>query len=436
MSSTCWHSTSIIMPNVSDPEKSDEFQSEKLTLDEDSKLDVPPEGGYGWVVVLSSFLIHFVVLGVQYSWGIYQQYYLSHTFAGRVKASSLSLVGTIGAAAMPICGIVTGRLADRYGFKLIAFCGTATLTLGLILASFAKELWHLYLTQGLLYGVGSSLCFFPAISVPSQWFKQRRGLAVGIAVSGSGIGGLALGPATDRLISSLGHQWALRVTGIFSFVLLSVACILLRTRAKTKVNSPIIDVKLFKNPKFIIMCLGGVTFSFGYLIPMYYIPDYASSISLSASSGALIVGLLNGASALGRVLLGTAADRFGRLNLLVFCMLVGSLSTLIIWPNAGSFAPLLIFALLFGFTAGGFISLFPVVIANIFGLENLATVTGLVYASTGVGNLAGSPTAGALHDSTSDYLPVILLSGVTMVFGTLVNFGLRMMVERKLFAKA
>ncbi|KAK9767848.1 hypothetical protein K7432_002030 [Basidiobolus ranarum] len=425
------------MSSESNPKKSLEFNSEKLTHDEGhSEIDVPPEGGYGWVVVFSSFLFHFVVLGVQYSWGIYQQHYLSHTYAGRVSASSLSLVGTIGAGAMPICGIVTGRLADKYGYKLIAFCGTIGISLGLILASFATEVWHLYLTQGLLYGVGSSLCFFPAISVPSQWFKQKRGLAVGIAVSGSGVGGLALVPLTSKLISSLGYQWALRITGIFSFVLLSVACLLLRTRLKVQVTGPIFDIELFKNLKFIVMWCGGAIFSFGYLIPIYYIPEYASSINLSVSTGALIVGLLNGASALGRIILGSAADKFGRLNLLVICMVVGALSTLLIWTNSSSFAPLLIFALLFGFTAGGFISLFPVVIASIFGLDQLATVTGLIYASTGVGNLAGSPTAGALHDSTASYMPVILLSGAAMAVGTLINILLRMLVERRIFVKA
>lgn len=79
--------------------------------------------------------------------------------------------------------------------------------------SFANQLWQLYLTQGMLFGIGAAFCFAPSVTLPSQWFYKRRGLATGIAVSGSGIGGVVLSPLTQHLIATMGYRNALRVLG-------------------------------------------------------------------------------------------------------------------------------------------------------------------------------------------------------------------------------
>jgi MFS family permease len=76
----------------------------------------------------------------------------------------------------------------------------------------------LYLTQGVLFGVGASLAYYPAIAVPSQYFVKHRGLAIGIAVSGTGLGGFALAPLTNALINMVDIFWTLRILAITVFV--------------------------------------------------------------------------------------------------------------------------------------------------------------------------------------------------------------------------
>jgi hypothetical protein len=125
---------------------------------------------------------------------------------------------------------------------LTVFFGACFIFAGLFLASFSNQLYQYYLTQGILYGIGASFTYFvslspftcimlyanncfgkPAVSIPSQWFDKRRGLATGIAVSGSGVGGLLLSIATAQLLNSVGLGWTLRITAIFAFGLFSTS---------------------------------------------------------------------------------------------------------------------------------------------------------------------------------------------------------------------
>ena len=81
------------------------------------------------------------------------------------------------------------------------------------------QLWHLYLTQGLLYGIGSSMYYFPLMSLTPAYFDRNRGAAMGIVLAGSGAGGLVLSPVFHTLLTRLGIRWALRILGIWNFVL-------------------------------------------------------------------------------------------------------------------------------------------------------------------------------------------------------------------------
>ncbi|ORX90486.1 MFS general substrate transporter [Basidiobolus meristosporus CBS 931.73] len=377
------------MPKPSEEKKDFTLKNEEVPL---------PDGGYGWFVVLSSFLIHFVTLGISYTFGVYQTFYYNDLFQHKVKMSTLSLVGTFATSFMTIFGIFTGHLADRYGYRVISFVGCFFVGGGLIAASFATQPWHLYLTQGLMYGIGASLCFCPAVSLPSQWFVKYRGLATGIAVAGAGVGGLSLSPITRKLIDVVGYQWTLRIIGMCAFVILAIASALLKTRLQLPPRGVLIDLSLFKQRYFQLLFSGALVLSIGYMIPFFHVSNYAVFKGMTASQGALITGFINGASAVGRVVLGLVADKVGRINAISFCVLLDSLIILVFWPFATTFSSVFAFAILYGFFGGGYISMLPVVSAELFGIEKIATTIGLVYASTGFGYLIGIPVGGVIVD--------------------------------------
>lgn len=177
--------------------------------------------------------------------------------------------------------------------------------------------------------------------------------------------------------------------------------------------------------------------------PLFYLA-YAVDHGLSQSQGAMINSFLNGASFFGRFAGGLFGDRFGLINLTLFCAAASSLTTLLIWMFAGSLPVLLVYVILYGLLGGGFIALLAPVIAEQFGTSSLTILVGIVFGVNGLGSLTGTPIAtailtslgGKLGDddghmdpsSLNSYKGAIGFIGGIMGAGAIVIFFLRLKV--------
>ncbi|KAG0162685.1 hypothetical protein DFQ30_001507 [Apophysomyces sp. BC1015] len=308
--------------------------------------------------------------------------------------------------------------------------GTVLCTAALILASFAQELWQVFLTQGVLFGLGASFVWFPCIGAPQQWFSERRGLAVGLAMSGSGIGGLCVSNICQAAIASLGFRWALRIVGIMVFVLLSITTLLVRplgTNSQTGGKGKLINWYLFKNPQFSIMFVHGLITTFGYMTPFFLLPLHANNLGLNPWIGTNLSAIMSGVNAAARIFTGYMGDKVGRFNSLFLCTFLAGVSCLVIWTNVHNEATLWVFAVLYGFFGGGYIALFPTVQPQVVGLEHISPAVGLLYFTNLFGYMFGTPIASALINRTTpaDYRTAAIWSGVTVIVGSLFAGWLR-----------
>ncbi|KAF9352407.1 hypothetical protein BGX26_009768 [Mortierella sp. AD094] len=415
------------------------------------------EGGVeGWLAVLGSLLIHcFVFAPTEFVFGVFVLHY--QDVFPESPASAIAFVGTTGSAITYIAGFLSGILADRFGFRPTAFAGSVIMALSLVGASFSTQLWHLYVTQGVLFGIGASFAYYPAIAVPSQYFVKHRGLAIGIAVSGTGLGGFGLAPLTNTLIEKVDIYWTLRILGMMIFVVCGGASMLI---AEKKVNpveydeeqqdqertmigeffraTEAMDVEIevkknkkpsffqalhvFKDPQFLSLTLAELTASIGYLIPLYFMQTYAVYIGLSAEQGAFILGLSNGSAFVGRILLGIISDRVSNTKTLLFCCWATAFSVIVFWTIAKSFGTLLLMGMTFCMFVGAYVSLVPVAVAESFGTDTIASMIGLMYGAGGLAMWGGSPLAGYILDSTLpnlSYTPVIMTAGISLVLGAI-----------------
>ncbi|KAF8941404.1 hypothetical protein BGZ58_009487 [Dissophora ornata] len=258
----------------------------------EGKLLDYPEGGFGWLVVLASFVVNFWSFGPNITFGVYQAHLLkAGTFPGAL-ATDISWVGSIGTAAMFIPGPFVAPMTRFLGLRAVVAIGIILASLGFITASFATQLWHLYMTQGLLFGIGGGLVFFSSISVTAQYFEKRRGLANGIAVAGSGIGGLALAPLTRLLIAQVGIRWCQRIVGFAILGFMAAIFAFIRPRVKTVKRGPIFDLSLFKVPGFSWLLLTAFVVTFGYMVPIFLIPTYSNVwLGQSAATGANLISI-------------------------------------------------------------------------------------------------------------------------------------------------
>ncbi|KAJ2080237.1 Glucosamine-6-phosphate isomerase (Glucosamine-6-phosphate deaminase) (GNPDA) (GlcN6P deaminase) [Coemansia sp. RSA 988] len=381
--------------------------------------DALPNGGYGWVVVVCCFMLEFFAEGPVSAFGVFQDYYVNERFKGRTSNATISLIGVLSSSCMAILGVVSGKLCERFGYKIVPLYGVFTLSLGYFLASFAYEPWHLLLTQGVLCGVGAALTFLPAVVVPAQWFDRHRGLATGAVSLGIGVGGIVWTEFDHLLIKKISVSWVLRLTSVIVLAVCTASLMLIKTYRVSPTVSRV-GLESVRNSNLFIFLTAAFFTGISSLVPFYYLPAYAKDIGISSSGGALITSIANAASLAGRVLGAVSSDYFGPLVVLVCAYALTSSSILFIWATTHSFGGTMAFGIVFGLGYGATFTQTSTFVAKYFGVDTLPVFVGLYYTLSGIGYLFGPPIAGVILEKTRSwgmpYIALKLYAGVPMYF--------------------
>jgi len=190
-------------------EEEEEKQLEEMMEGEETTSITPPDGGWGWVVVFASFMIHIIADGITYSFGIFLVELIKVFQAERGVTSLIPsiLVGiTLGS------GPIASSFTNRYGCRVVTIAGALLGALGLAVSTLAKSITVLYFTIGVCTGLGFGLIYLPAIVSVSMYFEKKRAFATGIAVCGSGLGTFIMAPVTKGLINKFGWEGAMLIT--------------------------------------------------------------------------------------------------------------------------------------------------------------------------------------------------------------------------------
>jgi MFS family permease len=383
------------------------------------------DGGYGWVVVLGAFLANAVGFGILYSFTVFFPSIVGEFDSGR---GATSVIPSVAAAVMLGMGGVLGRLTDRVGPRRMVAAGAVLITAGLLLSSWSVSIWQVYLSYGLLLGLGVGSSFLPSNAAVGQWFSRKRGLATGIAVAGSGVGSIVLAPVSERLIATYDWRIATRVIAVAGFILLLFVAAIIRGRGVRHTSS--VFGRMRADRTFRILYISAAIGSYGYWVPFVHIVPYARDRGLSIADAALLVSIMGALNIIGRVALGAVADSFGRVRIFQLS-LVAMTVAILLWPLARHSGGLIAFVAVYGFFAGAFISLLFALTADYFGVERLPGITGLLNTAAALGTLLGPSVSGAIFDVSNSYVPAILVAGVAMAVSTSFSFSLPHLQRRR-----
>jgi MFS family permease len=223
------------------------------------------------------------------------------------------------------------------------------------------------------------MVYITATAILPQWFSTRRSLAVGLASSGAGLGGLVYNLLAGALIQSIGVGWTYRVMACGTLVINVLCSLLLKDRNKfVKPVQSWFNYREFGHVEVLLIVGWGFLTDIGYVVLLFSLPHYATSLGMSPTQGSIVGAMLSLGIAIGRPVIGHYSDHWGRVNMAGCMTALCGILCLAIWVPAKTFGVLILFAIPAGAVAGVFWGTCSAVTAEVVGLKRLPTVFGII----------------------------------------------------------
>lgn len=394
-----------------------------------------PEGGRGWLVVAGTSCALNTGFGMVNAFGIYMTYYGQEMFPN-TSSSTMSLIGGLQVSLVYFSSIPVRMLINKIGVQPVLAIGGFLIVLSLMMTSISTQVWHLFLAQGVTFGLGAGCCYLPAVSVPSEYFKKKRALALGVTAAGSSVGGVIWPIAIKRLLVSVGFAWTNRIIG---FIFIPVLAFMVwATKPRLAHSKAEISFELLRNWRFLILCAAQLVGMFGVFPALFYVDTYGERLgNLPSSVLNYSVAILNATSILGRIAPAYLADRVGRLNVLTPFVFLTGLFPLVFWLPSRGESLFVLFLVMWGIASGCFISMFPSCVGQLFGVKHTLSGIALLNMAAVPGALAGGAIGGKflpLPDQAvgiEGFTGLIVFSGVVMLASCLILLSLRLSISFK-----
>ncbi len=362
-----------------------------------------------WLIVLAAFFCAFVSFGVTYSFGVFLR---PLGIAFGASHATLSTVFSTLTVLSFFLSPATGELADKIGPRYVVGAGALLMGGGLLLTAQAHSLPMLFISYGVCVGAAVACIYIPAIAAVGEWFRLRRDIALGIAISGIGCGTLVAAPLAARLTVDMGWRHAFDVFGWASLAIV-LGCAALLSRPPVLREKVKIDVLGMMHTRTFVLLYVALAFSgIAIFTAFVFITPFATSLGASHVAGAALIGYVGASSVVGRLGLNALAPRFGLLNMYKASYLI-LLTSSAIWWFSDSYSILIVFALVMGVGYGGVAAMTPAVAAVRFGIEGLGELLGFLFTSFGVASLVGPPLAGVLVENMHDFRWPAYVAGVS-----------------------
>jgi len=357
-----------------------------------------------------------LTLGIAYIWSVFQTGIANSIFEGDNAAAGLTF--SLLLLMLTFGSVIGGKLAVRFNTRIVVFIGGLILSAGFFLASFVTpgNGWVLWVTYGIMGGVGMGFTYSTTIACAQKWFPHKKGLISGVIVASLGFGGVVFTPLVETLISTFGGEGAgepntfIVLSAVF-LIVCSVGSYFLKnppdgymaeklassTTSTAAANEMPEEAKnytateMLKTPKFYLVlitlmlaCMGGLMM-IGFAKPI----AFAKGMTETATIGVIAISVSN---SFGRLFWGIVSDKLGRINTVL--VLLSGTAVFALFVNLATGYWIFVLIALIGLFYGGILSTFPSLTSDLFGAKNMASNYGFVLLGFGAGAIISSQIAG------------------------------------------
>ena len=367
----------------------------------------------------------------------------------------ISTIHSIHLTVMILTIPIIGRMTDKYGSKIMFLFSAFFMGLGFFLCGIVKELWQFYLFYIIAsLGVGATTAL--PTSIIQKWFVKKKGLALGIAVSGIGAGPPIAAPLADYLISHYSWRTSYFIIGVLLWAILTLVALAMVDRPEDIGLRPLgeeefhstselrpqishdrivekttslktanwITKDAIRTKTFYILSSIWILCALPVHLVMINIVPFAINMGIPKGAAATGLGLIGGMSIVGRLLGGAFSDLFGLKRSLIVAAFF-STATLLWLPFIKTSHMFLVFVVAYGFFYGARVPQIPGLIGNYFGNKNLTEIMGIFWAMAGTGGIIGSLIGGFVHDITGSYVVPFLIAALCFGLAGALTFLLK-----------
>jgi len=400
---------------------------------------------YGWINLFAAAVLGFMGGLYIMSFGIFLPFLIDDFGWNRSVAS---LAATINLITMGLSGPLAGILIVKYGAKFSIIVGNLLGFLGFALLYFQTQLWHLFLGNGLLLGLGMGFGgLLASTTVINNWFVKKRSLALGVFLSSGGVGGMILGPVIMSLIGSQGWRFTyLFIAALVLVFAIIVPSIFIRNKPEEMGQVPdgpdkagtshsekkkaAVPKGIYKTPVDFTTKEAMRTPSLWFLIAyfcmsmlamqalMTHLIAYLFDISISATIAATVMSVMTGVMTFAQLGSGFLGMKFSMLSIAVSGEVLKVIGIIILVST--STVPMVFMAMvLFGMGSGcafvAIMNIFP----NYFGLSSYPKIMGFARLFWAFVGGAGAPLAGLVRDEIGTYIPAFQGAVVVLILGVI-----------------
>jgi len=382
-----------------------------------------------WVIAIAAIFMQ-LALGSVYAWSVFLNPVIAAYHVTRLQAN---LTFSIVLLALGVTAGFGGYLNYRFGPRVIATAGGILYGIGVLLAAFVRpNLFLLYLTFGVIGGIGIGLGYIVALAMLIRWFPDRRGFITGLAVAGFGAGALITGPAAASLIKSVGLDNTFLYLGIVYLVIIVIVAQFFRTApegyapagwtpsVRQQANRSVRDytfAEALRLPRwYVLWLILALNVTAGAALISVASPLAQKFTGVDAVTAALLVsviGIFNGG---GRLFWGWLSDGIGRPFTFLSIFIIQAILFALL-PSISNFALLLVPAALIALCYGGGFGTMPAFAADFFGPRNAGTIYGAMLTAWSAGGIVGPILITSFGTTKNpDYAtPLYIIAGIMVI---------------------
>ncbi|UJB31667.1 MFS transporter [Chromobacterium sp. Beijing] len=359
-------------------------------------------------------------LGSVYTWSLFNAQ-LSAKLSEPV--SQVAFAFGLLSLALAVASSLAGKLQERFGVQRVTLGAGLMLGLGFFLTAQANNLVMLYLCAGVLVGLADGAGYLLTLSNCVKWFPERKGLVSACAIGAYGLGSLGFKYINLALLARFSLETTFELWGLIAMAMVVAGSLLMRdapqqqAAAQQNASHDYTLAKAMRQPQYWMLALMFLTVCMSGLYVIGVAKDIGESyVHLPALTAANAVAVIAVANLSGRLVLGILSDKMPRIRVITIAQiaaLAGMLTLLFVPLNATLFF-LAIACVAFSF--GGTITVYPSLVSDFFGLNNLTKNYGVIYLGFGIGSIVGSIVASLFGGFLATFHLILALLIVALLF--------------------